>query len=115
MNNYPALERGNGVHRVKYTLQSGPYKGSFVTTIKGNCKGGSVMDTEIFDLLGEIDIVRMKYDHLKLRYNEDCDGIDVDFLDDDGDLVYRVGADSFDRYELQRFIVAIEIIGFMED
>lgn len=115
MNNYPALERGTGTHYVRYTLQSGPYKGSFVTTFKGNCKGGSVMDTEIFDLLDEIDIVRMKYDHLKLRYNEDCDGIDVDFLDDDGDLVCRIGADSFDSYELSRLVVAIEIISFVED
>lgn len=114
MNNYPALERGTGTHYVRYTLQSGPYKGSFATVIGGNCKGASVMDTEIFDIIDEIDMARMKYDHLKLRYNEVCDGIDVDFLDDDGDLVCRVGADSFDSYELQQLIVAIEIINFVE-
>lgn len=113
MNNYPALEHVTGTHYVRYTLQSGPYKGSFVTV--GNWKGASVMDTEIFDIIDEIDMVRMKYDHLKLRYNEVCDGIDVDFLDDDGDLVCRVGADSFDSYELQQLIVAIEIISFVED
>ncbi len=115
MNNYPALERGTGVHRVKYTLQSGAYKGSFTRVLGGNCKGSAMMDSDVFDVLDEIDMARMEYDHLKLRYNEDCDGIDVDFLADDGDIVCRIGAESFDSYELSRLIVAIEIISFVGD
>ena len=115
MNNYPALERVTGTHYVRYTLQSGPYKGSFIQVVGGNCKGSAMMDPDVFDELDEIDMARMEYDHLKLRYNEACDGIDVDFLDDDGDIVCRIGAESFGSYELGRLIVSIEIISFVED
>ena len=89
MNNYPALDTNTGKHYVRYTLQSGPYKGNFITVIDGNCKGAYVLDTEIFDIMDEVDIVRLEYDHLKLRYNYDCNGIDVDFLDDDGVIYHR--------------------------
>ena len=113
MNNYPSLEHSTGRHYVRYTLQSGPYKGSFVTVTGGNCTGASVIDTEIFDIMDELDLAGMEYDHLKLRYNYDCNGIDVDFLDDEGDVVCSVGADTFDSCELQRLIVAIEIIDYI--
>lgn len=115
MNKYPALENSSGTHYVRYTLQSGPYKGSFIRVLGGNCKGSALMDCDVFDVIDEIDMSRMEYDHLKLRYNESCFGIDVEFLNDDNEVVCRVGADSFDSYELQRLIVAIEIIDFTGD
>ena len=112
MERYNALENSYGEHKIKYTLQCGTCRGSFTTSVLGNCKGAGVMFTDIFETLDESDLERMEFDHLRLRFDED--GLLIEFLNNDGEVELVVDQYWFD-IDRERLIVGIEIVEFEEE
>ena len=115
MKRYDALGNSYGKHKVKYTLQSGTYRGAFTTfttPLLGNCKGAEVMLTDIFEILDESDLERMEFDHLRLRFDEE--GLIIEFLNDEGKEVMAVDQYWYDT-DRARLIVGIEIVDFEEE
>ena len=112
MKRYDVLGNSFGEHKIKYTLQCGTCRGSFTTSVLGNCKGAEAMSTDIFEILEESNLTSMEFDHLRLRFDEE--GLIIEFLNDDGKEVMAV-----DQYWLDidraRLIVGIEIVDFEEE
>ena len=112
MERYNALENSFGEHKIKYTLQCGTCKGSFTTSVLGNCKGAEAMFTDIFEEIDEPNLERMEFDNLLLRFDDE--GLIIEFLNDDGEAEMAI-----DQYWLDidraRLIVGIEIVDFEEE
>lgn len=47
MKTYDGLNDTRGTHSVRVTLQHGEYKGSYIFTIGGNCKGLTVLTSDL--------------------------------------------------------------------
>lgn len=47
MKTYDGLNDTRGTHSVRVTLQHGEYKGSYIFTIGGNCKGLAVLNPDL--------------------------------------------------------------------
>ena len=112
MKRYDALSNSFGEHKIKYTLQCGTCRGSFTTSVLGNCKGAEAMSTDIFEILEESNLTSMEFDHLRLRFDED--GLIIEFLNDEGKEVMAVDQYWFD-IDRERLIVGIEIVDFKEE
>ena len=111
MKRYDGLLNSYGTHKVKYTLQCGTCRGSFATHVLGNCKGAGVMFTDIFEMLDESDLERMEFDHLRLIFDDE--GLIIEFLNDEGEVVLTVDQYWFD-IDRERLIIGIEIVDFEE-
>ena len=112
MKRYDALSNSFGEHKIKYTLQCGTCRGSFTTSVLGNCKGAEAMSTDIFEILEESNLTSMEFDHLRLRFDEE--GLIIEFLNDEGKEVMAVDQYWFD-IDRERLIVGIEIVDFKEE
>lgn len=112
MKRYDGIGNSFGTHKIKYTLQCGPCRGSFTTQVLGNCKGARVMFTDIFEMIDESDLGRMELDHLRLRFDEK--GLIIEFLNDEGKEVMAVDQ-YWNDIDRERFIVGIEIVEFEEE
>jgi len=91
----------SGVHAVKVTLQVWGYQKTLTYEMGGNCKGLTILDGCIDELLEQIGF-----------YNdEDECGCNIYLINDDGDeLEYEI----FDESDLENIIVGLKIIGFVE-
>lgn len=112
MKRYDALENSFGEHKIKYTLQCGTCRGSFTTSVLGNCKGAKAMSTDIFEILEESNLKSMEFDHLRLRFDEE--GLIIAFLDDEEEEVMAVDQ-YWNDIDRERLIVGIEIVEFEEE
>ena len=112
MERYDALGSSYGEHKIKYTLQCGTCRGSFTTSVLGNCKGAEAMSTDIFEILEESNLKSMEFDHLRLRFDDE--GLIIEFLNDEGEEVMAVDQYWFD-IDRSRLIVGIEIVEFEEE
>ena len=111
MERYNALENSFGEHKIKYTLQCGTCRGSFTTSVLGNCKGAEVMSTDIFEMIDESNLEWMEFDHLRLRFDDD--GLIIAFLNNEGEEVMAIDQYWYD-IDRERLIVGIEIVEFEE-
>ena len=112
MKRYDVLSNSFGTHKIKYTLQCGTFRGSFTTSVLGNCKGAGVMSTDIFETLDESDLERMEFDHLQLRFDDE--GLIIEFLNDEGKEVMAVDHYWF-NIDRALLITGIEIVEFEEE
>ena len=112
MKRYDALSNSFRTHKIKYTLQCGTCRWSFITQVLGNCKGAEAMSTDIFEILEESNLSSMEFDHLRLRFDED--GLLIEFLNDDGAVELTVDQYWFD-IDRERLIVGIEIVEFEDE
>lgn len=112
MKRYDALGNSYGEHKIKYTLQCGTCRGSFTTSVLGNCKGAEVMPTDIFETLDESNLERMEFDNLLLRFDDY--GLIIEFLNDDGEVEAAVDQ-YWNNIARERLIVGIEIVEFEEE
>ena len=112
MKRYDALGDSFGEHKIKYTLQCGTCRGSFTTSVLGNCKGAEAMSIDIFEILEEPNLKSMEFDRLRLRFDEE--GLIIEFLNDDGEAEMTVDQYWFDA-DRERLIVGIEIVEFEEE
>lgn len=90
---------------VRVTLMQWGYKGHIITAIGGNCLGLDILNTIDFDIETEFDTPSTKND-CSLMYHEDDDFFSAVLHDDEGDELHVEGS----AYEMNRMIVAIEII-----
>lgn len=98
-----------GIHTIRYTLQSGEYKGTFCTEIRGNCKGSSLLDSDIFETLCNDDIIQSD---CALKYNEDYDCFDCVLHKGDGKELIIEG---FDESDMANMLVGIEISDYQPE
>ena len=111
MKRYDGLDNSFGTHKIKYTLQCGTCRGSFTTQVLGNCKGAEAMSTDIFEILEEPNLASVEFDHLRLRFDDE--GLIIEFLNDEGEVVLTVDQYWFD-IDRERLIIGIEIVDFEE-
>lgn len=111
MKRYDAVVNSFGEYKVKYTLQCGPCRGSFTIQALDNCEGSRVIFADIFEMIDELDLERMEFDHLQLRFDEE--GLLIEFLNDDGESVMDVDQ-YWNDIDRDRLIVGINIVGFEE-
>lgn len=99
---YPNQQEGT--HTIRVTLQWLGYSGHIEREIRGNCKGLAVLD---FDFECETEFGG---NDCQLAYNEDYDLFSALLRDEDGNTL-RVECDA---EEMNRMIVALEIVGFVK-
>jgi hypothetical protein len=98
-----------GTHTIRYTLQDGEYKGTFCLEIGGNCKGGDLLDSDIFDMLDN-DLI--KQSDCSLKYNEEYDCYECVLHDENGDELL---IEDYTECDMKRMIVSIEIADYQPE
>ena len=97
-----------GTHTIRYTLQKEEYKGTFCIEMGGNCKGGSLLDSNVFDTLDN-DLITQS--DCNLKYDEFYDCYECVLHNENGDEML---IEDFTDYDMQNLIVSIEIIDYQE-
>lgn len=112
MEDYKNENYSHGLHTVEITLQMGKYKGTFTTTMGGNCKGGNILES--FCDLEDFEEDTIHENNCNLTISEDDDGdywFSCTLTDESGDKCeYEDEINS-----LNNLIVGIKIINFEED
>ena len=98
-----------GTHTIRYTLQSGEYKGTFCIEIGGNCKGGELLSGDVFYSFHNIDIMRSD---CELKYNEEYDYFSCVLHDENGNECI---IDDFSEEDMTKYLVGIEIIDYQPE
>lgn len=98
-----------GTHTIRYTLQHGEYKGTFCTEIGGNCKGGALLDSDVFEALDNILITQSD---CELKYNEEDDYFSCVLHDENGNECI---IDDLTEEDMAEYLVCIEIIDYQPE
>ena len=111
MDNYKPECGMMGDHTVEVTLQYGEYKGTFITEMGGNCKGGTILgsftDLEYFDT----DDITENNCSLKISDEEDDEGnywFQCTLVNEKGDTLEIEEEAEY----LNNYIVGVNIIDF---
>ena len=113
MEYYGADSTKRYVQRVKYTLQSGEFKGSFELIFIVRYKGFNEPLHDVLPRLWDRNYLDKYYNHLELEVDPEEDYIVIRFLDDNYNVVKEeVLYDVVEEFSSR--IVAIEILGFTE-
>ena len=96
-----------GTHKIKITLQQWGYVGHIYLSVRGNCKGLDVLD---FNFENDIDEEHIPENDCNLSACED-EYFKAELHDSEGGVLLIDG----DAYEMNKCIVGIEIVDFIEE
>lgn len=98
-----------GIARIKVTLQFENYKGNYFCEVGGNTKGFELIECACdTDLLESKDI---KENDCDFKINDEEEWFSCELKDEEGNTCGVTGT----LYELKDFIVATEIVEFIQD
>lgn len=95
------LNNRYGVHKIEIVLQAWDYRKTLIYEIGGNCKGLSVLDVDIEEVL----------EQLGFYNDEDDEGCTIYLENDNGDTLEY---DISDERELESIIVSVRIVDYIE-
>lgn len=98
-----------GTHTIRYTLKYEEYKGTFCMKIGGNCKGGTLLDSNVFETLDNSLITQS---NCELKYNEEYDYFSCVLHDENGNECI---IDDFTEEDIAEYLVCIEIIDYQSE
>jgi len=98
-----------GVHTISVIFQNGEYKGNIAYDIGGNCYGLDLLDFDI-DTLDTDMIESLCINDCRLSWDEENDLYTVELKNENGNTLL---CDQLEDIDLAKMVVAIEIIGYI--